>query len=185
MNQSRITIRYAKALFDLALERNVLERVKTDMALINQVCLENRELRVMLHNPVINVDKKQKVMNKIFGSHIDKLTHSFIDIISRKRRESNIDGIASDFVDLYKDYKGIITARVTTAIALSDKDKLAVLNILKSLTGKDIELIENLKSDILGGFILNMDNYQVDQSITTKIKELKKDFEKNPYVKGF
>ncbi|MBK7031207.1 MAG: hypothetical protein IPH45_19285 [Bacteroidales bacterium] len=36
------------------MERNVLEQVKTDMALINQVCLENRELRSMLHNPVIN-----------------------------------------------------------------------------------------------------------------------------------
>jgi F-type H+-transporting ATPase subunit delta len=185
MNQSKITIRYAKALFDLALERNVLEQVKDDMALISLVCLENRELRGMLHNPVINVDKKQKVMFKIFGSHINTLTLSFINIISRKRREYYIDGIASDFVSLYKDYKGIKTAYVTSAVALIDSERMAMLNILKNLTGKEIELIEKLKSDIIGGFVLSMDNYQVDQSITNKIKELKKDFEKNPYVRGF
>ena len=185
MNQSKITIRYAKALFDLALERNVLEQVKKDMALINQVCLENRELRSMLHNPVINVDKKQKVMLKIFGSHIDTLTLSFINIISRKRREYLIDGIASDFVSLYKEYKGIKTAYVTTAVALCDTERQAMLGILKSLTGKEIELIENLKKDIIGGFVLSMDNYQVDQSMTSKIKDLRKDFEKNLYIKGF
>lgn len=185
MNQSKITIRYAKALFDLALERNVLEQVKTDMALINQVCVENRELRGMLHNPVINVEKKQKVMLRIFGSHIDALTLSFINIISRKRREYLIDGIASDFVTLYKEYKGIKTAYVTSAVALTDIDRKGMLGILKSLTGKEIELIESLKSDIIGGFVLSMDNFQVDQSMTTKIKELKKDFEKNLYIKGF
>jgi F-type H+-transporting ATPase subunit delta len=185
MNQSKITIRYAKALFDLALEHNVLEQVKDDMALISQVSLENRELRGMLHNPVINVDKKQKVMLRIFGSHINKLTLSFINIISRKRRESYIDGIASDFVTLYKEYKGIKTAYITSAVALNETERLAMLGILKNLTGKEIELIESLKSDIIGGFVINMDNYQVDQSLTTKIKILKKDFEKNLYVRGF
>jgi F-type H+-transporting ATPase subunit delta len=185
MNHSKITIRYAKALFDLALERNVLEQVKTDMALIDKVCLENRELRVMLHNPVINVAKKQKVMLMIFGNHINKLTLNFIEIISRKRREYYIDGIASDFVDLYKEYKGIKTAYVTSAIALNDLDRKAMLNILKNLTGKEIELVEKMKSELIGGFVLKMDNYQVDQSITTKIKDLKKDFEKNLYIRGF
>jgi F-type H+-transporting ATPase subunit delta len=185
MNQSKITIRYAKALFDLALERNVLEKVKDDMAFIDKVCVENRELRAMLHNPVINVDKKQKVMLSIFGSYIDKLTLGFINIVSRKRRESYIDNIASDFVALYKEYKGIKTAFITSAVAVNEKEKLAILGILKNLSGKDIELVEKLKSDIIGGFIINMDNFQIDQSLTSKIKDLKKDFEKNLYVKGF
>ncbi len=185
MNQSKITIRYAKALFDLALERKVLEKVKDDMALIDSVCHESPELTRMLHNPVINVDKKQKVMHRIFESKIDQLTMNFIDIISRKRREYYIDGIASAFVSLYKEYMGIVTAYVTSAVPMADTDKTSVLAILKTLTGKDIELVEKLKSELIGGFIVNMDNYQVDQSVTTKIKELKKDFEKNLYVKGF
>lgn len=185
MNQSKITIRYAKALFDLALERRALEKVKDDMALIDSVCHENLELTRMLHNPVINTDKKQKVMHRIFESSIDNLTMNFIDIISRKRREYYIDGIASAFVELYKEYMGIKTAYVTTAVSLAETDRKAVMGILKTLTGKDIELVEKLKSELIGGFIINMDNYQVDQSVTTKIKELKKDFEQNLYIKGF
>jgi F-type H+-transporting ATPase subunit delta len=185
MNHSQITIRYAKALFDLALERKVLEEVKTDMALIDQVCHENRELRGMLHNPVISVAKKQKVMHEIFGKHINILTRNFIDIIARKRREYLIDGIAAAFVELYKEFKGIKTAYVTSAVLLNESERQSMLAILKKLTSMKIELVEKQKGDMIGGFVLSMDNYQIDQSMTTKIKELKKDFEKNLYIKGY
>jgi len=185
MNQSQLTLRYAKALFDLSLEQKVLEKVKSDMMFIDQVCHENKDLRRMLHNPVINVDKKQKVMHKIFASRIDKLTLRFIDIIARKRREHYLDGIASAFVELYKDYKGIKTAHVSSPVPVMDSDRKAILSILKKLTDKSIELQEQVKEELIGGFILKMDNFQVDQSMKSKIKELKKDFEKNLYIKGF
>ena len=171
MNQSQITLRYAKALFDLAQERKILEKVKADMALIDQVCHENKELRGMLHNPVISVDKKQKVLHQLFEKHIDKLTLQFIDIISRKRRESYIDGIK--------------TAYVKSAVSLTVSDKKEMVGMLNKMTGKEIELIEEIKSDLIGGFVLTMDQYQIDQSLMTKIKQLKKDFEKNLYIKGF
>ncbi|MBK7030091.1 MAG: F0F1 ATP synthase subunit delta [Bacteroidales bacterium] len=57
--------------------------------------------------------------------------------------------------------------------------------MLNKMTGKEIELIEEIKSDLIGGFVLTMDQYQIDQSLMTKIKQLKKDFEKNLYIKGF
>jgi F-type H+-transporting ATPase subunit delta len=66
-----------------------------------------------------------------------------------------------------------------------DSDRKAILSILKKLTDKSIELQEQVKEELIGGFILKMDNFQVDQSMKSKIKELKKDFEKNLYIKGF
>jgi len=185
MNQSQITTRYAKALFDLALEQRVLDRVKDDMILIDEVCHQNKDLRGMLHNPVIQVEKKQKVLHQVFGSTIDKLTLGFLDIIARKRREYYIDGIASAFVALFKEYKGIKTAYVTSAVALTDTDRKAILDMFRNFTGKEIELIEQLNPGMLGGFVLSLDNYQIDQSLRTKVKQLKKDFEKNLYIKGF
>lgn len=185
MNQSQITTRYAKALFDLAMERRVLDRVKDDMIFIDEVCHQNKDLRGMLHNPVIQVDKKQKVLHLIFGSKIDKLTLSFLDIIARKRREYYIDGIASAFVALFKEYKGIKTAYVSSAVSLTEPDRKSILEMFRNFTGKEIELIEQIKPDLLGGFVLSLDNYQVDQSVRSKIKQLKKDFGKNLYIKGF
>lgn len=185
MNHSQITLRYAKALFDLSLESKILDKVNTDMALIDKVCSENRELRGMLQNPVISADKKQKVMEKIFFGNIQELTVRFMHILMRKHREFHIMGIASAFVDLYKEFKGIKTAYVTTVVPLTDTERSSMLSVLKELTSSDIELVENIKADILGGFVLSLDNYQLDQSLTAKIKQLRKDFDKNLYVKGF
>lgn len=185
MNQSQIAIRYAKALFDLAVERNVLEKVKSDMALIEKVCNESPELRNMLLNPVISVEKKQKVMNLVFAAHLDTLTSRFIDILARKRREHYIVSIATAFVNLYNEFKGITKAKITTVVALNETERVEILDILKNLTRNEIELTENIRTDLIGGFVLNMENYQLDHSLKTKIKQLKKDFEKNLYVKGF
>jgi F-type H+-transporting ATPase subunit delta len=59
------------------------------------------------------------------------------------------------------------------------------LEILKRLTDKKIDLIEKTNEALIGGFVINLDNFQIDQSIATKIKALKKDFEKNLFIKGF
>ncbi|HNX44837.1 MAG TPA: ATP synthase F1 subunit delta [Bacteroidales bacterium] len=185
MSYTKITVRYAKALFDLALDNDLLERVEDDMALIDTVCHENKALVVMLHNPVISADKKQKVLSAIFSGNIHPLTMNFLSILSRKRREQYIDGIADAFVKIYRDYKGITVARVTGAMPLDASEKQTILGILSKLTDKDVELIETIRTEILGGFIIQMDDYQIDQSVVTKIKNLKKDFEKNPYIKGF
>ena len=74
---------------------------------------------------------------------------------------------------------------VSSAIPLNETEKSGILDILRTLTDKKIELQEKVDATLIGGFILNIDNYQVDQSLTTKIKELKKDFDKNLFIKGF
>lgn len=185
MSFTKITVRYAKALFDLALEQQLLEKVKDDMALIDTVCHENKALVNMLHNPVVSAAKKQKILRAIFSGSITRLCMNFLDILTRKRREHYIDGIADAFVKIYLEHKGIVPASVTSAIPLLEREKQSIHGILSNLTDKDIQLSESIRTEILGGFIIQMDDYQVDQSVATKIKNLKKDFEKNLYIKGF
>jgi F-type H+-transporting ATPase subunit delta len=103
----------------------------------------------------------------------------------RKRREKYLPSITEAFSDLYLAWKGIKTAYVTTAVSLENKEKAGILEIIAKLTDKKIDLVENLNPDLLGGFVINIDNFQVDQSLSTKIKALKKDFAKNLFIKGF
>jgi F-type H+-transporting ATPase subunit delta len=185
MSFTKITIRYAQALLDLAIEQGIVERVYDDMELIDVTCHQSRGLISMLHSPVINIDKKTRIIDKIFGPAVHKLTLRFLELLVKKRREQYIDGIASAFTVLYKELKGIKTAYVTSVTQLSKQEKEQVTGILKKVTDKEIELIENLKKELIGGFVVTMDDYQIDQSLSTKIKELRKEFEKNLYIKGF
>lgn len=185
MSYSKITLRYAAAFFDLAEENKSLEKISADMAVLKSICHSNRDFINMLENPVISADRKKKAIHKIFGDSFQALTLRFIDLMIRKRREKYLPLIADAFDDLYNESLGIKTAFVTSAIALEEKEKAPVLSILKRITDKKINLIESVNEKLIGGFIINIDDFQIDQSLANKIKELKKDFEKNLFVKGF
>jgi len=185
VSYTKITLRYAAAFFDLATEKGIVEKANEDMALLGTVCKSNHDFVSMLHNPVIHADKKNNVVTAIFGESVNKMSLSFMKLMVRKRREKYLPLIAEAFNDLFKISRGIKTAYVTSAIALADGEKAGVLNILSKLTDKKIDLVEKTDDNLIGGFVINLDNFQIDQSLATKIKELKKDFEKNLFIKGF
>jgi len=185
MSYTKITLRYAAAFFDLATEKGVVEKASEDMVLLGKVCTSNRDFVRMLQNPVIHADKKKKVIALIFGTSVNTMSLSFMNLMIRKRRERYLPSIAEAFDNLYKISKGIKTAYVTSAISLDANEKAGILEIIGKLTDKKIELVESIDDKLLGGFVINIDDFQVDQSIATKIKVLKKDFEKNLFIKGF
>lgn len=185
MSYTKITIRYAAAFFDLAEEKGIIDNAYEDMTMLGDICASNHDFVRMLQNPVINADKKNKVISKIFGTSMNKMSLSFISLMIRKRRERYLPSIAEAFSDLYKASKGIKTAYVTSAVELAAQDKAGILEILSKLTDKKIELIEKTNESLLGGFVINLDNFQIDQSIASKVKQLKKDFAKNLFVRGF
>jgi len=185
MKETRIAIRYAKALFELSLEQKSLEQTNSDMIIVNNVCLENKDFRLMLSSPIIKSDKKQSVLKSVFHEKLGKLSLAFLNIITAKRRESFIEPIAMQFLVLYKDYKGILPAVLTTASEADDDIRNKVKELVGGFTKKEIELQEEIKKDIIGGFILKFGQYQFDESIRKKIMKLKREFNINVYEKGF
>ncbi len=174
--------RYAKSLIDLAIETKQLEEVCNDMRLIKKVCKENHEFVLLLESPVIKTDKKMKVFKSIFGGKISNTTQLFLDLIATKRREGYIDDIAYSFDEQYKLYKNITTAVITTAVPLDAATKTKIVAIVKQSATGEVEVIEKVDKSLVGGFILMVNDKQVDASIRRKLNELRKDFSKNLYV---
>ena len=185
MKQSRVTIRYAKALFQLAIEQNTLNQSYKDMALLDQFCAESKEFSLLLKSPIVKTDKKLKILEEIFGSKIGKVTMSFINIITTKKRESLLALIASSFVTLYKAHNNIVSATVITAATLDEALKSEVINFIKKHGDDNVELTEKIDSTIIGGAIIRMGDKQLDASAAKAIFELRKIFNKNLYIQDF
>lgn len=177
-----VASRYAKSLIDLAVETKQLEAVREDMRLIKQVCQENREFVIMLESPVVKTDKKMAIFKSVFGGKISVTTQSFLDIIAKKRREGYIDNIAFAFDEQYKAFKNITSAVITTAVKLDDATKKKVLEIVKQQYKGEIELVEKTDKNLIGGFVLTINDKQIDTSIRRKLNDLKKNFSGNLYV---
>jgi F-type H+-transporting ATPase subunit delta len=186
MNSSKIAIPYAKALFGIALEENVLEETLHDMDLILEISRSNRDFRLMLKSPVIITEKKIHIIQALFGNRMSKLCLSYILIILRKKREPILNDIAFEFRELYKDYKGILTTFLKTSEPVSEDVRKKIVEVLKAQTQKEIELVEETDAGLIGGFILRWKDQQYDASVLHQINKLKKEVEGiNLYVKGF
>lgn len=173
--------RYATALFDLAEEMKILDKVDADLQLVAKVFSENRDLRVIIANPVIDTYKKTRIITSIFESNVQKLSLKFFQLITNKGREKFILHICEAFNDIYMEYKNILPVTVTTAQKADNKITTSITKKMKEATKMNIELTENVKEDLIGGFVINFQDYQYDASIINQLNKLKKGFSENLY----
>jgi F-type H+-transporting ATPase subunit delta len=186
MAETRVASRYVKSLLDLAVEQKALEAVHNDMLLFSKVAEENRMFRLMLSNPVIKHDKKRDILEKLFKGKVHPLTSAIFDIITKKNREAILVDIAREFHNAYNVYKGIGKAVVTTPAPISAELRKEFEQMVRNLSNKkDVELIEKIDADMIGGFVLSVGDRQVDASMRNKLNALKVKFSYNPYIKEF
>lgn len=183
MLETKVAKRYAKSLLDLAKERGEMEAINNDMKLLAEVCEESHDLKVLLGSPIINGDKKLTVLKKVFGGKVAELTMSFFRIITHKGREGQLEGIAKEYIRALKEYKGIQTAIVTSAIGLDEKLRSDVYRIIKESLKSEIELIEKVDKNIIGGFILRVGDKQYDASISRDLRLMKQEMIDTSYVR--
>lgn len=176
MTNQQVATRYAKSLLDLALERNELAAVKSDVDGIIEMGA-NRDLALVLQSPVINGTKKKA----IFAELLDKagandLTKTFVSVLISKGREADLLGILDAFDEQYKVLNKITTVYITSAVALTSESKNAIMAQLKAAgkTEANVELLTRVDPSILGGFILEFDGKVYDASVAHKLNEVRK-----------
>jgi F-type H+-transporting ATPase subunit delta len=183
MQNPRLAARYAKSLIDLAVEKNSLEDTLADIRYLDSICRNSPEFTNVLRSPVIKADKKQDIINAVVGDSLKPLAASFIRLMVSKGREEYLPEITRTFVQQYKDIKNIKTVKLTTAAPATDALKQAVLARVKAaVPGATIELVEEVKEELIGGFVLQMEDKLFDASIRRDLNDVKAQFRKNIYV---
>lgn len=180
MSDFKVASRYARSVFELAIELKNVEKVYEDMLLLEQVCTENRRLVTVLRNPIIRYDFKLRVLNKIFEKHVDTLTTKFLKLVCRKNRASILPAVSNAFISLYHDYKGIIRADVSTAVELTDEIKKDFERIIADATSKKVELESKVDESLLGGYVLTIGDNQLDDSLKSKLNNLRRELKNRP-----
>jgi F-type H+-transporting ATPase subunit delta len=176
MSNYRIAVRYSKSLLELAIEYDKLEKIKSDMDMFNSLCQTSRPFLNFIKNPIINSYKKLGIFHKLFENRIDDLTFKFIDIITRKGREVILPEIGQQFLEEYRNFKNIKIVDVITPIPLDRDLKEDFIKLTNQMIGGDIkvELNEHVDEDLIGGFVLRIGDRQIDDSVSSKLRDLKK-----------
>jgi len=174
MNESKISVRYSRALFELAVEKNMLDKISQDMAFIAEIC-KLPEAKELLTSPIIKPSRKSEILNKMLENDVDKATLSLIDLVVKNGRASFIPAIARVFITETMKYKGITKSSLTTAAPIDSKVKQQIVNMITTVFKTKVELEENIDSALIGGFILKVDDNYIDASVRNKLRKIKKE----------
>jgi len=178
MQNTKLANRYSKALLDLALEQNVLDEVYSNMKQLTMMVDENRELQLLLKSPIVKADKKIAIFSELFAA-FHKLSKDFVTLITKNRRDSDLNIIAKEFISLYSDYKNIQQIVVTTATGLDDTLRAKLKELTSKATNSEVDIIEKTNPALIGGFVLRIGDNQFDTSIATKIRKVKRELVTN------
>ncbi len=174
MKSTKSAIRYAKALLELSIENDNLEDVSTDMKRVVESSDETPDFKVFLNSPVIKTDKKIAIMKVLFVG-FEQLTFSFIELITKNKREYLLVEIAESFLFLLKKHQNIVPVSIKSARKLENTTLDQIINKLKSKVDGDIEVTEEIDKSLIGGFIVRMDDKQIDASVLNQLKRMKQE----------
>jgi F-type H+-transporting ATPase subunit delta len=166
--------RYGTALFDLALEENVLDALKTDLDRFDALLAESADLARLVRSPVFSADEQAKALSAVLAkAGIGGLAAKFLAVLTSNRRLFAVRAIIGDFRKLVAQHKGEVTAEVTVAEKPSDAHLAAIKDTLKAVTQKDVQVEVKVDPAIIGGLVVKLGSRMVDTSLRTKLNALK------------
>jgi F-type H+-transporting ATPase subunit delta len=181
MVANKVARRYAKSLLLLAQERNELDAVMKEMAVIKRVIDESKDLRVFLKSPVIGKEKKVEILNKIYAGELGAMVQGFVTIITKNNRESILHDIAAAFEELYNEVNKVVSAEVTSAVELSDNVLAKVKSIVSVIDHNEVKIRTKVDPKLIGGVVVRVGDSQVDASVARELREIKKELTSKDY----
>lgn len=170
--QSRAAIRYAKALYEIADEENLINEIFNDMIRINKLNRDSSDFKNLLSNSIIdNFDKKKAIFSLLEKNN--SITEKLLDLLIYNKRVAIISDIANSFIQLYNKNNNIKQAIVITASPIDKDLEKKILSQIKIPAAKSINLINLVDSSIIGGFIIRYDGKEYNASIKQNLKNLK------------
>lgn len=173
MDQSAITVRYAKAFFATAREKNLLDTFRTDVAVVMDVCQTSEDFMLLLESPIVKTSKKSALIQQIFEGKVHEISLNFLLLIVQNKREVHIPGICRNFLDISSKDQNIKAAVLTTATEANPASIEKIKEILGKELNATIELTTRVNPDILGGLVLRVEDKQYDASVSTQLKKIK------------
>lgn len=166
---------YGEALFDLAKEEGKLDVISEEVQFVSDSLNENKDLMRLLNHPKITVEEKIKVVESIFKGRLSDTTTGFLVLVVQKGRSGELPEILSYFIKKVKEYKNIGVASITSATALSEKQKAEMEKKLLEITSYvSFETRYDVDESLIGGVVIRIGDRVVDSSIRTKLDNMAK-----------
>lgn len=172
MRSGGLARRYVQPLFEVASEKDELERIFGDLKSLDKALTDSPELKDYLLDPSVEKHDKKSVLEKIFeGASI--YTLNFIRVLIDKNRPEVLWVTYRLFRDMLNEHRGISTGVVETAVTLEDADFTEIKSVLENRFASRLDLERQVNPDLLAGLRVRIGNVVLDGSVRGRLQRLK------------
>ncbi len=168
----RVAKTYSRALFEVGLENNNLDVFMEELKVVRDMFREYPDFYEILISPKINTEEKKKIVDEVFKGKATNEINNFMKILLDKRRVKDLYSIVEQFENLIYEHKGIVKATAITTVLLGKDEKDSLTKKLESITGKEVELINEIDKSVLGGVLIKLGDQVIDGTLKGKLNNL-------------
>ena len=174
MDNGKISVRYARALFQIAQEQSCEEAVYNGLIhFARNYSLAIAQFNEVLADPIVAQEEKVKLIEMAVGEPMHDCLKQFITFVAEQKREDKMFLIALKYMEMYRTKHGILNTRVTTATELSEPSYDKIKAFIKQTFGAEAEIDARIDPSLIGGFILDIENTRMDASVAGQLNALK------------
>ncbi len=162
---------YARALFELARERNEYQQWSDRLALMAAV-VSNDTMRSLLDNPDLTRSDVCALVIRACGEDLDEGAVNLLKMLGENGRLTQLPMIAALYNQFRDDAEGLLEAEVISARPLSEEQKSAITSALKRRLGRDIQLNCSVNEDLVGGAVIHAGDLVIDGSAVEHLRQL-------------
>jgi F-type H+-transporting ATPase subunit delta len=164
---------YARALFEVAKERDILDEIHDELGAFATALNDNRELSVFFFSPYFSSEEKKNGLHRaVTGA--DPAFMNFLEALLERHRMPAIFRIRARFERLWEEENKLLPVEVTSSVELDQKIVQSIGDRIGEQTGQKVELSSKVDPDILGGLVVRVGNFVLDASIRNRLNQLRK-----------
>lgn len=171
---SGVAGRYARSLFELAQEENSTDTVAQELDALAKALDVSKEFRSFIEFPILTAQEQIGALKALMAKFgVKGLTANFLGLLAQNRRLYLLPQTITGFQRLLDESKGLTKAEVTSAEPLSEQQRRALKDALKSKAGKDVDIKSHIDQSLIGGLVIRLGSRMLDTSLKTKLSTLK------------
>lgn len=173
MDTNRVSVRYAKALIELAQEQNVLDQVDRDLRILNTALKEYAGFAFFISNPTNSSSDKLEKVKAIFSGRFHELSMKFIDLVFKNKREAYLTDLCRNALELSRKARGVFMAELLFAKEVKENFSTEIKKKFETRLDATLEMTTSTDPALMGGFVFTIDGLQYDASIASQLKKIK------------
>ena len=161
---------YARALFELAERSKMVNAVKDDLDVMQDISVREKDFRVLMASPYFSPDYKEQVVQKIFSGKMSDLTIDFLRVVIRHDRMVFLPQIIDRFGELWEAHHGYKIVQITVSQALNSQETERISADIAHAMNNKVKLQMGINPSIIGGIIIRFGDRVIDNSIRSRLR---------------